>query len=156
MLLPNPARQGASKVFPELTHPPKRSQDDKEEKLKGVRSLIKYATLSDYMLVPTEEREMQGAAARFPEEIPGYGRRAWCRCEYFIFSLAAEMRECEVELYAILLDGALHQYPAVKVRRGAHTPGLHVQPYEGSKHPHLVLTVLLSIGGRRTVHAERR
>ena len=28
-------------------------QDDKEEKLKGVRSLIKYATLCDYMLVPT-------------------------------------------------------------------------------------------------------
>ena len=27
-------------------------QDDKEEKLKGVMSLIKYAALSDYMLVP--------------------------------------------------------------------------------------------------------
>ena len=94
-------------------HP--RSQDDKEEKLKGVRSLIKYATLSDYMLVPTEESALTGIAAEFPEDIPGYGGRGWCRCEYFIFSLAAEMCEREVELYAIASDGALHQYPTVKV-----------------------------------------
>ena len=63
-----------------------RSQDDKEEKLKGVRSLIKYATLSDYMLVPTEESALTGDAAKFPEGIPGYGKRGWCRCEFFIFS----------------------------------------------------------------------
>ena len=51
-------------------------QDDKEEKMKGVRSLIKYATLSDYMLVPTEEEELR---PEFPEMIPGYGSRGWCR-----------------------------------------------------------------------------
>ena len=44
-------------------------QDDKEEKMKGVRSLIKYATLSNYMLVPTEEAVLTS----FPENIPGYG-----------------------------------------------------------------------------------
>ena len=63
-------------------------QEDKEEKLKGVRSLIKYAALSDYMLVPTEEEW----TLEDPERIPGYGSRGWCRVEYFIFSLAAEMR----------------------------------------------------------------
>ena len=42
-------------------------------------SLIKYATLCDFMLVPTEEEELTGFAAKFPEEIPGYGARGWCR-----------------------------------------------------------------------------
>ena len=94
------------------------TQDDKEEKLKGVNSLIKYATLSDYMLVPTDLDELRGNAAKFPEEIPGYGERAWCRTEYFIFSLAAEMRESEVvELYAIKCGGELQAYPSVKVRQ---------------------------------------
>jgi len=57
--------------------------------------------------------------------IPGYGSRGWCRCEYFIFALAAEMRERPnapnrvgthdhnyVPLYAITRDGALHMYPS--------------------------------------------
>ena len=52
-------------------------QDDKEEKLKGVRSLIKYATLCDYMLVPTEEKVLYYAG---PQAISGYGKRGWCRC----------------------------------------------------------------------------
>ena len=52
-------------------------QDDKEEKLKGVRSLIKYATLCDYMLVPTEEEELP---LHNPAQTPGYGKRGWCRC----------------------------------------------------------------------------
>ena len=74
-------------------------QDDKAQKLKGVMSLIKvcpapsdavsdsplhpslhpplqYSTLSDYMLVPTEEKKLPV----FPEDIPGYGKRGWCRC----------------------------------------------------------------------------
>ena len=111
-------------------------QDDKEEKMKGVRSLIKYATLSDYMLVPSEEEEL--GYFHVPEQIPGYGERGWCRCEYFIFALAAEMRGIEaqyiprfgstlsssnkahvpgtgVQLYAIQRDGALNQYPEIKV-----------------------------------------
>ena len=100
-------------------------QDDKEEKLKGVRSLIKYAALCDYMLVPTEEEGL----SRFPDAIPGYGSRGWCRVEYFIFSLAAEMRGREVEydehgrrvrgtgvqLYGIRRNGRLQQCPKVFV-----------------------------------------
>jgi len=95
-------------------------QDDKEEKMKGVRSLIKYATLCDYMLVPTEEERLP----TYPERIPGYGSRGWCRVEYFIFSLAAEMRgrtrdRCVpgsgAQLYGIKRNGSLTQYPEVTV-----------------------------------------
>ena len=52
-------------------------QDDKEEKMKGVRSLIKYATLCDYMLVPTEEAKLVLPASGDPEHIPAYGSRGW-------------------------------------------------------------------------------
>ena len=54
--------------------PPAVYQDDKEEKLKGVKSLIQYATMCEYMLVPTEEA---GRLLGYPEEIPGYGTRGW-------------------------------------------------------------------------------
>ena len=49
-------------------------QDDEAEKLKGVISLIRYATLCQYMLVPTEEAELVGS---FPHDIPAYGSRGW-------------------------------------------------------------------------------
>ena len=52
-------------------------QDDEAEKLKGVVSLIRYATLCQYMLVPTEEAELVGPAAYYPEFIPAYGSRGW-------------------------------------------------------------------------------
>ena len=52
-------------------------QDDEAEKLKGVKSLIRYATLCQYMLVPTEEAVLLGAASKYPEEIPAYGSRGW-------------------------------------------------------------------------------
>jgi len=93
-------------------------QDEKEEKMKGVRSLIKYATLCDYMLVPTEEERLPP----FPEQIPGYGSRGWCRAEYFIFSLAAEMRGREAPLYGIKRDGSLKQYPTVLVEGDGDMP----------------------------------
>ena len=48
-------------------------QDDEAEKLKGVKSLIRYATLCQYMLVPTEEESL----ALRPDVIPGYGTRGW-------------------------------------------------------------------------------
>ena len=92
------------------------------------------------MLVPLEEEELEGAARRFPNSIPGYGPRGWCRVEWspprlepssfrppsadqgsgpcrdrFIYALASEMRSREVELYAILRDGKLHQYPTVNI-----------------------------------------
>ena len=43
-------------------------------KLKGVQSLIKYATMCDFMLVPTDE---EGDPGMYPEGIPGYGTRGW-------------------------------------------------------------------------------
>ena len=52
-------------------------QDDEAEKLKGVVSLIRYATLCQYMLVPTEEAKLVGNAASYPEDIPAYGSRSW-------------------------------------------------------------------------------
>jgi len=93
-------------------------QDDTEEKLKGVRSLIKYATLSDYMLVPTEEKRLP----HYPQKIPGYGSRGWCRVEYFIFSLAAEMRGRKAPLFGIERDGSLRQCPRVTVRGDGDMP----------------------------------
>ena len=54
--------------------PPAVFQDDKEEKLKGVKSLIQYATMCEYMLVPTEE---EGGLSSWPAGIPGYGTRGW-------------------------------------------------------------------------------
>ena len=59
-------------------------QDDKAEKLKGVVSLIRYATLCQYMLVPTEEARLElfstwypTLAARYPDNLPAYGSRGW-------------------------------------------------------------------------------
>ena len=52
-------------------------QDDEKEKLKGVYSLIKYAMLCKFMLIPTEESSLTGNAAMYPEDIPGYGERGW-------------------------------------------------------------------------------
>ena len=99
-------------------------QDDPEVKGKGVESLIHYTTLCKYMLVPTEERELTGHAATYPEFIPNYGERGWCRAEYFIFSLSAEMQETvqDVQLYAMTTDGRLHQYPKVNVLGDEYMP----------------------------------
>ena len=52
-------------------------QDDEAEKLKGVKSLIRYATLCQYMLVPTEEAELVYPATSWPHSIPAYGSRGW-------------------------------------------------------------------------------
>ena len=52
-------------------------QDNEEEKLKGVYSLIKYATLCKFMLIPTEESSLTGLAPFDPSRIPGYGDRGW-------------------------------------------------------------------------------
>ena len=48
-------------------------QDDKVKKLEGVKSLIQWATMCQYMLIPTEEK----ITVRYPEQLPGYGRRGW-------------------------------------------------------------------------------
>ena len=52
-------------------------QDDEVEKLKGVVSLIRYATLCQYMLVPTDEAELNYIEAQYPDSIPAYGSRGW-------------------------------------------------------------------------------
>ena len=92
------------------------AQDDLDEKSKGVQSLIAYTTLCDYMLVPTEEGEFAGDALTYPEDVPGYGKRGWCRSEFFVFSSWAEMEEVtEVQLYAATREGALQHYPVVKI-----------------------------------------
>ena len=52
-------------------------QDDEAEKLKGVTSLIRYATLCQYMLVPTEEEKLSTVARKYPDSIPTYGTRGW-------------------------------------------------------------------------------
>ena len=54
-------------------------QDDETEKIRGVMSLLKYATLCEYMLVPTAEAALFGSAAQYPECIPGYGARGCAR-----------------------------------------------------------------------------
>ena len=45
-----------------------------------------------------------------------------CRCEYFVFSLWAEMLGKLVELHAIKLDGSLNLYPEVKVENEIFMP----------------------------------
>ena len=60
-------------------------QDDPATKWKGVESLIKYATLSKYMLVPLdmsmgEFRSLvgdSGGGIVYPHRIPSYGERGW-------------------------------------------------------------------------------
>ena len=71
-------------------------QDDKEMKLKGVRSLVRYAAMSAYMLCPldtwyltVETGRVPGwdafkasldpttKAGKWPGKIPGYGSRGW-------------------------------------------------------------------------------
>ena len=55
-------------------------QDDPATKWKGVESLIKYATLSKYMLVPLDMSmgELRSTTGRLlPELIPSYGERGW-------------------------------------------------------------------------------
>ena len=121
-------------------------QDDAEIKLQGVRSLIKYTTLCSYMLVPLDQLELEGHEAQYPEDIPDYGSRSWyspapcisqlgsitawlrhlcrCRCEYFIFSLWAEMQPTvqDVRLYVVTNDGRLHNYPKVVVMNAEYMP----------------------------------
>ena len=61
---------------PLLTLPPAPAavyQDDKATKLEGVKSLIQWATMCQYMLIPTEEK----INTIFPEQLRGYGRRGW-------------------------------------------------------------------------------
>ena len=77
-------------------------------------SLIRYATLYTYMMVPTEEKSLK--KYHFPEQIPHYGTRGWCRVEFFIFALWMAMlgRQGKVPLHGIARDGSLTQYKGVE------------------------------------------
>lgn len=77
-----------------------------------MRSLICYASLCEYMLIPTEQEDLDPCtnpdsgdwipnSGESPQYIPGYGSRSWCRCECFIFQCLAEMRGRLVQLYGI-------------------------------------------------------
>ena len=91
-------------------------QDQRAEKLDGIMSLIKYATLCEAMLVPTEE-EAFGLynGAKDSLDIPGYGVRSWCRLENFVFSKWAQLRSMDVPLYAISRNGTLQHYPSMDI-----------------------------------------
>ena len=116
----------------------------------GVRSLIKYATLCQYMLVPVDENGLTGSAATYPEDIPNYGERGWCRCEYFIFSLWAEMqpKQQDVQLYAVLNDGRIHPYPQVNVEGAQYMPssGKLTNPADGEAIRHIEDTIIEAYG----------
>jgi hypothetical protein len=97
-------------------------QDDPELKSKGVASLIRYTTKCSYMLVPLD-RPLAEAKIVFPEQIPEYGGRAWCRLEYFCFSCLSEMSgasEHGVQLWTCGTRGQLKQFPEVNVEGGKH------------------------------------
>ena len=69
-----PDRNDANRPLTFLRAPAAVYQDDKVKKLEGVKSLIQWATMCQYMLVPTEGEEIR---ADFPQRLPGYGRRGW-------------------------------------------------------------------------------
>ena len=95
------------------------AQDDAERKLSSIKSLIKYVTLCEFMLIPAETEEAfttRGYVDPGPDNIPGYGERAWCRLEWFIFMLWSELEgAAEVHLYAVNLEGVLHRYPRLQI-----------------------------------------
>lgn len=72
------------------------------------------------MLIPTEHNAdewmevMETLAIFNPGDLPGYGPRAWCRLEWFIFTLwAAIQGEQRVQLCAVNVEGELIDYPEV-------------------------------------------
>lgn len=111
-------------------------QDDPQVKLAGVMSLIHYATLSTAMLIPCRDEAVEAA---YPEDLPVYGTRGWCRAEYFIFSLTSELagegqgasvyaaRQLEgAKLFAATRGGELTQYaPPSPVPRSHTLPTPH-------------------------------
>jgi len=72
-------------------------QDNADELMKGVRSLIAWSLRSDYFLVPVHPEGAEAfKTAQSPNELSNYGNRAWCRVEFYIFLCLAEI--CGEEL----------------------------------------------------------
>ncbi|GMH52761.1 hypothetical protein TL16_g01301 [Triparma laevis f. inornata] len=67
-------------------------QDNPDELMKGVRSLIAWSLRSAYFLVPVHP---DGASAfktsLSPVDLVNYGNRAWCRVEFYIFLCLSEI-----------------------------------------------------------------
>jgi len=104
-------------------------QVNPELKLQGIRSLLHYVSRCQFMLIPLVDParpsclSSQGAPPRFPEQVPGYGARAWCRLESFAFSLRAEMLSRGegggVGLYLSDAAGTVSQFERVHPRWGS-------------------------------------
>ena len=94
-------------------------QDDKALKSLGVASLIRYTTNCQYMLIPCGQPLVEAKVA-FPEQLPVYGGRAWCRLEFFCFSCLSEMRKVPggVRLFACGTQGKLKHFPELNVEGG--------------------------------------
>jgi hypothetical protein len=94
-------------------------QVDPQGKLLGAQSMRYYVSQCKFMLVPTRQEKIQ---ARYPDKIPGYGDRAWCRLEAFIMSATGELNSSDsnsmVQLFAADVRGTLRQYPHVKLSGG--------------------------------------
>ena len=60
------------------------------------------------------------AKVAFPEQLPVYGGRAWCRLEFFCFSCLSEMRKVPggVRLFACGTQGKLKHFPELNVEGG--------------------------------------
>ena len=103
-------------------------QDSLGAKCAGIRSMIHYVTQCEYMLIPLASPvplRPDGLPAEFPEQIARYGKRSWCRCEFFLFSLLSEMShygQSDVRLHAVGSDGVLKQFDKVEFNGEVHAP----------------------------------
>ena len=87
-----------------------------------MQSLIHWTTQCTYMLIPTEHNAdewmevMETLAIFNPGDLPGYGPRAWCRLECFIFMLWTAIQGVQrVQLCAVNVEGELIDYPEVNL-----------------------------------------
>jgi hypothetical protein len=97
------------------------NQDDPDLKTLGIASLLRYTTNCTHMLVPLAQ-ELADVNIKYPEQIPTYGKRAWCRSEFFCFSCLSEMRieAGGIKLFACGRKGKLKQFHQVNLEGGAH------------------------------------
>jgi len=68
-------------------------QDDPQLQMLGVQSLVHWAMLSDFLLIPSFPRKEDSHAFRhavLPTQLLNYGERAWCRLEAYIFLCVSE------------------------------------------------------------------
>jgi len=68
-------------------------QDDPHLQMLGVQSLVHWAMLSDFLLIPSFPRKEDSHAFRhavLPTQLLNYGERAWCRLEAYIFLCVSE------------------------------------------------------------------